>query len=230
MNIEALDPFLVLVLLLNFFILGSTRLGAVIYAVALQGILLGLAYPEAHGGEKWPTPSDPGALAGTGEAVRLLLLAVGMVLVKGFIIPRLLFRAVREADIRWQVEPLIGVIPTLLIGAVGTGLAMAFATTLPLKPGHTSTLVVPSALATVLAGFLMLTTRRKALSQVLGYLVLENGIFIFGLLLVEALPLLVELGVLLDLFVGVFIMGIIINHVSRAFPSTTTDQLSSLRE
>jgi hydrogenase-4 component E len=221
MNLQALDPFLVLVLLLNFFILAATRLGAVIYATAAQGILLGLIYPLAHG-----EPEEPGA----GHLARVLVLAAVMVVVKGGVIPWLLFRAIRVADIRWAIEPLIGVAPTLLLGAAGTGLAMLFAATLPLRADHTSNLVVPAALATVLTGALILTTRRKALTQVLGYLVLENGIFIFGLLLVEAIPLLVEMGVLLDLFVGVFVMGIIINHVSRAFPSTDTQHLSALRE
>jgi hydrogenase-4 component E len=224
MTIEALDPFLVLVLLLNFLILGSSRLTSLVYAGALQGALLGAIYPLAHG-----------VLAGShlAEPAHLIHpLAVGLVTVgiKGVVIPRLLFRAIRLADIRGQIEPIIGLVPTLLIGAVGTGLALLFASTLPLKPGHTSTLVVPSSLATVLAGFLILTTRRKAITQVVGYLLLENGIFLFGLLLVEAIPFLVEVGVLLDLFVGVFVMGIIIHHVSRAFPSTDTEHLSALRE
>ena len=69
------------------------------------------------------------------------------------------------------------------------------------------------AVATVWTGFLLLTTRRKAIMQVLGYLLLENGIFMFGLLLLEAIPFLVEIGVLLDLFTAVFVMGIIINHL-----------------
>jgi hydrogenase-4 component E len=66
--------------------------------------------------------------------------------------------------------------------------------------------------------------------QVLGYLVLENGIFLFGLLLLEAVPFLVEVGVLLDLFTGVFVMGIIIHHINRAFDSMSTEHLSELRE
>ena len=89
---------------------------------------------------------------------------------------------------------------------------------------------MPASLATVLTGFLVLTTRRKAITQVVGYLVLENGIFIFGLLLVEAMPFLVEIGVLLDLFVGVFVMGIIIDHINREFSSLDTEHLTSLRE
>lgn len=82
----------------------------------------------------------------------------------------------------------------------------------------------------MLTGFLILTTRRKAISQAVGYLVLENGIFLFGLLLLEAMPFLVEVGVLLDLFVGVFVMGIIINHINREFASVGTQHLAALKE
>ena len=78
-------------------------------------------------------------------------------------------------------------------------------------------------------GFLMLATRAKAIMQVLGYLLLENGIFLFGLLLLEAVPSLVELGVLLDLFTGVFVMSIIIYHINREFNSTSTEHLSKLK-
>ncbi|MBZ0088830.1 MAG: hydrogenase, partial [Thermoanaerobaculia bacterium] len=75
-----------------------------------------------------------------------------------------------------------------------------------------------------------LTTRRKAISQVLGFLMLENGIFVFGLLLVEAMPFLVEAGVLLDLFVGIFVLTIIIHHINREFASLDTRRLSLLKE
>jgi hydrogenase-4 component E len=93
-----------------------------------------------------------------------------------------------------------------------------------------SSLVVPASLSTVLTGFLILTTRSKAITQVVGYLILENGVFIFGLLLMEAIPFLVELGVLLDLFVAIFVMGIIIHKISREFSSVSTSMLSELKE
>jgi hydrogenase-4 component E len=89
---------------------------------------------------------------------------------------------------------------------------------------------VPASLATVAVGAILITTRRKAISQVLGYLVLENGIFVFGLLLVEAMPFLVEAGVLLDLFVGIFVLSIIIHHINREFASLDTRRLSLLRD
>jgi hydrogenase-4 component E len=82
----------------------------------------------------------------------------------------------------------------------------------------------------LLTGFLLLMTRIKAITQVLGYLILENGIYTFGLLLLQATPFLVEVGVLLDLFVAIFVMGIIINHISREFTSISTDRLTVLKD
>jgi hydrogenase-4 component E len=80
------------------------------------------------------------------------------------------------------------------------------------------------------AGFLLLITRRKAITQVVGYLMLENGIFIIGVLLSEALPLMVEAGVLLDLLVGIFVMGIVLNQINREFSTLNTERLSALKE
>ncbi|HEX7499474.1 MAG TPA: hypothetical protein VF524_04130, partial [Polyangia bacterium] len=75
-----------------------------------------------------------------------------------------------------------------------------------------------------------LIDRRKAINQVVGYLVLENGIYIMGLTLLHAMPFMVEMGVLLDLFVGIFVMGIILNHIRREFSSLDTAHLSALKE
>ena len=226
MTHAALDPALVIVLLLNFLILSAASIRLVIHAVAVQGVLLGLTYPLAH----FATHNDAKPDIGTWAIIRMVALVVGMVLIKGVIIPQLLLRAMREADVKWKVESLVGHTPMLLIGAMGTALAMVVSRSLPLSPGHASQMILSSSLATLFTGFLVLTTCSKAVSQVLGYVVLENGIFIFGLLLIQAIPILVELGVLLDLYVGVFVMGIIINHVSRAFPAATSEHLSALKE
>ena len=95
---------------------------------------------------------------------------------------------------------------------------------------HAGVLTVPASLATVLTGFLVLTTRRKAITQVVGYLTLENGIFVFGLTLAEAIPFLVEIGVLLDLLVAIFVIGIVINRIHREFASLDVTRLDSLKE
>jgi hydrogenase-4 component E len=208
------EPLLILALALNFVALGVSRLRAVITAVAFQGILLGLlpllVHPEI--------------------GLRGMVLVIVTIGIKGIIIPRFLIHAMREADIQHEVKPVVNFTMSLMLGAVGTGLAMAFSYTLPLRPEHSHLLLVPASMATAWTGFLMLTTRRKAIMQVLGYLLLENGIFLFGLLLLEALPFLVEVGVLLDLFTAVFVMGIIIHHISREFSSISTEYLSELKE
>ena len=141
-----------------------------------------------------------------------------------------IMRAMREADIQHEVFPVVGFISSLLLGAVGTALAIMYSYTLPLTEAHSNLLLVPASFSTIWTGFLMLTTRRKAINQVLGFLLLENGILMFGLLLLEAMPFLVEAGVLLDLFTGVFVMGIIIHHISREFASMSTEYLSELKE
>jgi hydrogenase-4 component E len=222
MNLSLVDPALVAVVLLNFFLLATTRLRAIIYGVALQGIILGVIYPLMH-----REPNDGGTMT---VSLRLLALATAMIVIKGIVMPRMLFFAMQRTNAPSKIDPYIGITASMLIGALATAAVIAFARKLPLRAEHASHLLVPAALATVLISFLILITRREAIAQVLGYLVLENGIFIFGLLLVDALPALVELGVLLDLFVAVFVMEIILNHVSRQFPGTTSDHLSALRE
>ncbi len=211
---QVLEPLLILVLALNFFALGVSRIRAVINAVALQGILLGMLPLFVH----------------SNLELRGLGLVVSTIVLKGFIIPAFLVHAMREAAIQHEVTPVVSYVTSLLLGAVGTALAMVFASTLPLEEQHTNLQLIPTALATLWTGILMLTTRRKAIMLVLGYLLLENGIYLFGLLLLEAMPLLVEVGVLLDLFTAVFVMGIIIHHISREFASTSTEQLTRLKE
>jgi hydrogenase-4 component E len=209
-----IDPLLVAVLLTNFYVLGTSRLRAAVNGTALQGGLLGILALAVHGEFSLTT----------------VLIAGGAFIVKAGVIPTMLLRAMRDAAIRREVDPVIGFIPSLLLGAAGTGLAILFAHSLPLASFQRGSLIIPASVSTVLTGFILLTTRRQAVMQVGGYLVLENGIFIMGLSLLNAVPFLVELGVLLDLFVGVFLMGIIIEHISRSFSSLDTTLLDSLKE
>jgi hydrogenase-4 component E len=209
-----LDSLLVIVFVLNFFALGTSRIGVAIRVVAAQGFVLAALPVLAHG-----------QVSAEGVFVGLIAGAL-----KGVAIPLLLMRALRAVDIRREVEPLISTGASMLLGALGAFVALAFTHALPLAEADQSLLIVPASLATVLTGFLLLTTRVKAISQVLGYLVLENGIFIFGLLLIEALPLVVEIGALLDLVVAIFVMGIMLSHIRREFSSIDTRGLSALRE
>jgi hydrogenase-4 component E len=199
---------------LNLLALGSSRLPSVIRAMAVQGVVLGAL---------------PLVLEHHFDAM-VALVAVGTIGVKGFVIPTLLRRAMRTANIDREIEPFIGFVPSLLLGAAGTLAAIAGARALPLLPEHAGTLLVPGALASVFTGFVLLVGRVKAISQVCGYLIMENGIYLFGMLLIHSTPLLVESGILLDLTVGVFVLGIIVDRIQRAFDSLDTRKLTVLRE
>ena len=199
---------------LNLLALGSGRLPAVIRAVSVQGMALGVMPVLIEHHFDW----------------MVTLVALFTVAVKGFVIPHLLSRATRAANVERENQPFIGFVPSLLLGTGGTIAAVALSRALPLLPEHTGSLLVPGAIASVLTGFVMLIGRAKAISQVCGYLILENGIYLFGLLLINATPLLVEAGILLDLTVGIFVIGIIVDRIQRAFDSLDTRKLTVLRE
>jgi hydrogenase-4 component E len=214
MNHGTLNLIIGLAMGLNLIALGSSRLPSLIRTVALQGMALGVMplLMETH--FNW----------------MVALVAVGTVAGKGFVIPYLLNRAMRAANIDREVEPFLGFVPSLLLGAGGTIAAVAMARALPLLPEHAGSLLVSGSVASVLTGFILLIGRAKAISQVCGYLILENGIYMFGLLLIHATPLLVEAGILLDLTVGIFVIGIIVDRIQRAFDSLDTRKLTVLRE
>jgi hydrogenase-4 component E len=212
--VTLLNAILVIVLGMNLFLLGTSRIVAVIRTVGLQGALLGLLPLLVH---------EHLDLA----AVATSIAAVGL---KSIAIPAILTRALRDAHIKREIEPLIGFLPSMILGAAATAFALLFAGQLPLASQHEGELLFPASMATVLVGFLILTTRFKAINQVIGYLVLENGIFVFGMMLVEPMPFIVEMGVLLDLFVAIFVICIIVNHINQAFSSMDTRRLVSLKE
>src|SRR4030095_15568522 len=207
------DVLLLLVVLTNFWVLGTTRLSSMIRAAAMQGLLLAALpialYPHA--------------------SLHIVGLAIGTLLVKAIVLPYFLTRAIREAAVRREIEPLIGFTASLIRGAAAVALSFAIAPRLEM-PGAPSGVLIPVALSTVIIGLLVLTTRNKALTQVVGYLILENGIYVFGLSQAERVPFLVEVGVLLDVFAGVFIMGIVVFHINREFDSLDSARLTELRD
>jgi hydrogenase-4 component E len=199
---------------LNLLALASSRLPSIIRAAALQGMVLGVIPLLLE--------REPSLL--------VLLVAVGTIAIKGFVIPGLLRRALRAAQIDREVGPILGFIPSLLLGAGATIGAVALAGVMPLRPEHATSLLVPGSFATLVCGFLLLLGRSKAISQVCGYLILENGIYLFGMLLIGSTPLVVEAGILLDLTVAIFVIGIIADRIQREFDTLDTRKLTALRE
>ena len=211
------DVILVYMVLSNLVMLGSTRVSACITLVAGQGLLLGFL----------PLLTPGHALSSSS-----LVLFIASVLIKGILFPRMLFRAERTAGVSRESHPLIGQGVSILVGVLLLGLAMWMGSMLKLPAGVevASPLVIPVSLFTLMNGLLLIICRSQALTQVLAYLVMENGIYIFGVSLARGQSLLVEMGVLLDVFVAVFVMGIAIFHISREFEHMDVDQLNVLRE
>ncbi|HNY92698.1 MAG: Hydrogenase-4 component E [bacterium ADurb.Bin431] len=210
-----IDIVLLLVLLSDLYLLSLTRLGASIRVMAFQGVLLALL----------PLLSAGGILSLHG-----LIIAVSSLAIKAILIPRFLSHAAREVHTGLAIDSHIPYGAALLTGMGMVLVSFWVARKFALPVTVTSRLWIPVSLAGVMIGLLMLIIRKKAISQVIGYLVLENGIYILGLSLAAQMPFLVELGVLLDVFAGVFIMGIIMNHIKNYFDDLDVDNLTILKD
>jgi len=209
------EALLVFMMLTGLLLLGSSRLVRLIRIVAAQGVLLGLLTLAAHPHEISP---------------RVLALAATIAVMKGAAFPWLLSRVLWQADVRKEVEPFISYNLSILVGALMLPVAFWLSARLPLPAPAISPLMVPVAFFITLVGLFVIVSRRKALTQVLGYVVLENGIYLFGVGLAAGTPMVVELGVLLDVFVAVFVMGIAIFHINREFDHIDADRLAALHD
>ena len=209
---------LLAIIVTDLFMLATGRLGACIRASAMQGVVLALL----------PLAVVPDAL-GT-HLVHVAAISTGTLILKAGLIPWLLLRALRGAGIRRDVEPFVSQHVTLLLGGCLVGLAFWASTKLPLPESHLPPLLVPTSLTTLLLGFLVIVSRKKAITQVVGYLMMENGVFVFGVGLTNAMPFVVELGILLDVLVGIFVFGIVIHHINAEFDHIDTGALSELRD
>ncbi len=191
-------------------------LSAIIRLLAWQGVALA-AIPVLRG-----MYDGDGALIGVGVAVLLL---------RGAILPRLLARAIgAESLSRREATPLVNTATSLLITAVLT--LAAFAATRPLvnlQPAATTT-AVPAATAVVLIALFVMVTRRHAVSQAAGFLMLDNGIAATAFLLTAGVPLIVELGASLDVLFAVIVIGVLTGRLSRTFGGADLDALQELHD
>lgn len=204
-----------LLLLVNLRMFATSRVDSLIRCVAAQAFLLVCLAVVTHEGslswEAWTFLSVTG-------------------LVKCAALPALMTRALRSAGIRREVEPLVGYRVSLFIGLAATGFSVWAAEKLPMPAGAADPLVVAVALISMITGIFLIVARRKAISQAIGYLAMENGIYVLAPALAVHGPLIVETGVLLDVFVGVFIMGVIILHIRQEFRHIDIDRLSELKD
>jgi len=191
------------------------ELRAIVALLAWQGLALA-AIPLAEG-----IYQDDAAL---------VLVGVVVLVLRAIVLPLLLFRAVgTEAHERRESTPLVNTTTSLLVTAGLT--VLAYAVTRPiiaLDPTPT-TRAVPAAFAVILIAVFVMVSRRRALSQAVGFMMLDNGIAATAFLITAGVPLIVELGASLDVMFAVLVLGLLTGHMRRTFGGTDLDQLRELR-
>lgn len=205
---------MMLLILTDMALLGLSRLRTCIAVSAFQGMLLGAFTILAHLHALAP---------------RIIIIGLASFALKGFVFPWLLRRSIREADVHAELEPYVGFSLSILAGVGMLGASVWLSGQLPLASPAGGNVVVPAALTTFFTGLFLIVARKKAITQCLGYIIMENGIYVVGIMSVVHVPVLVELGILLDVSVAVLVMGVAIFHINRQFDHIDTDQLDSLK-
>ena len=204
-----------LLLLIGFAMLAQRRILTLIHLFAWQGVAL--------------AASTLIVAYSTGQT-HLYFSAALTVTLKVILIPWVLHRLIDRLNVRWDVETLINIPTTLLIGIALAIFAFALATPISQLANTITRSTLGIALASVLLAFLMMIVRRKAVPQVIGFLAMENGLFFAATSATYGMPLVVELGVALDVLVGTFIFGIFFFHIREQFDSLDIRHMEKLKE
>jgi len=197
----------VVLILTTLLLTGSSRLRTVISIVAMQGWLLGLL----------PLLKNLHHLS-----VSILILGLSGIVFKGTVLPLLMQKVQKETGIQSDHRPYVSYGASLPLGVLLLGFTAWLAVSMSF-PAGTSLLNITMAMFMIFTGLFLMISRRLAIMQSLAYLVLENGIYALGIGISLEVPLMVELGILLDVFVGVFLMGNLVFHLDREFQHTEVD-------
>ena len=212
---QLVNLFAAVLLLLAFAMLAQRRMLSLINLFAAQGFVLFL------------TTGLVAALTGQHHLYWSALLTLAL---KVILLPWILHRLIRKLNIKWDIETLINIPTTMLVGIVLVVLAFNLSLPISQLAGTVTRSTLGIALACVLLAFLMMITRSKAIPQVIGFLAMENGLFFAATGAVYGMPMVVELGVALDVLVGALILGIFIFQIRERFDSLDTRHLERLKE
>jgi hydrogenase-4 component E len=212
---QLINLFGAVLLMLAFAMISQRRILSLIHLYTLQGVTLVLAT----------------ALVGYLTNQPHLYVSAGITLVlKAVLIPLLLHRVIDRLNVRWDIETLINIPTTMLLGI----LLVIFAFNLGLPIAQLSTSIARGtlgiALACVLLSFMMMITRAKAVPQVIGFLSMENGLFFAATAATYGMPMVVELGIALDVLIGVLILGVFMFQIRERFDSLDIRHLERLKE
>jgi hydrogenase-4 component E len=163
-------------------------------------------------------------------SLELFGVSAALLVVKGLLIPRVLNRAVAKIGLARVAAPYLGTTPALIICGALTILSFYVMTPIAASNPLPTADAIPLAFAGVLIGFFIMVNRRRAVTQILGFLMLENGIFLLALLATYGVPFIVEMGVFLDVLVAVLIMEVFVYHIKDNFDSIDVGELGKLKE
>jgi len=202
-------------LLLSFAMLTQRRILSLINLFAMQGFVLFLSTALVA----W--------LTGQGH---LYVSAALTLMIKVIALPWILHRLIRRLNVKWDVETLLNIPSTMLVGIVLVILAFNLALPISNLAGTVTRATLGIALASVLLSFLMMITRSKAVPQVIGFLAMENGLFFAATGAVYGMPMVIEFGIALDVLVGALILGIFVFEIRERFDTVDTRHLERLKE
>jgi hydrogenase-4 component E len=204
-----------LMLLLAFAMLSQRRILTLIHLFAVQGLVL--------------TANTFVVAYGTSQHHLYFSVLLTLAL-KVFLLPWILHRLIDRLNIRWDVETLINIPTTMIVGIVLVILAFNLALPISELAGTITRGTLGIAMAAVLLALLMMITRRKAVPQVIGFLAMENALFFAATSATYGMPMIVELGIALDVLVGTFIFGIFFFQIRETFDSLDIHHLEKLKE
>ncbi|MBF0119596.1 MAG: hydrogenase [Desulfobacterales bacterium] len=208
------DITLSLVLLPVLSTLGSSRILVLVKVIAFQGFLISIA------------PFFINKSISIGDIVFSIL----MIGIRGIIIPAFIYFAVKKIAIKKEVEPIIGYHASIFAGLFLIAFSVFISTKFNLPAAHNNKFLIPTAITTLVSGMFLLMTRRKAITMVMGYIMIENGTYLAGLTLSQHTQYIIEFGILLDVLVGIMLMGIVLHNINRTFDDIDTTLLRSLKD
>ena len=215
LSAQLINLFAAVLLLLAFAMLAQRRVLTLINLFAAQGFALACSTAIVAYATHQPHLY--------GSSVLTLLLKV-------FVLPWLLHRLINQLDVRWEFETLINVPTTMIIGIVLVVFAFNLAVPISQLASTVTRSTLGIAMASVLLAFLMMITRRKAIPQVIGFLAMENGLFFAATSATYGMPMVVELGIALDVLVGMLILGVFFFQIREQFDSLDLKHLEKLKE
>jgi len=214
-DLQVLNTLAAVLLLLSFSMLAQRRIVTMVNLLATQGAILFLATLLLA----WRTGEN-----------HLYLSAALTLALKVILLPWLLHRLIRRLDVYWDTEPMINAPSTMLIGLLVVIFAFGLAQPISALASTATRSTIGIAIAVILLSFLTMITRRKAMSQVVGFLSMENGLFFGAMSTTYGMPMVVELGVALDVLVAMLVLGVFFFQIREQFDSLDLHHLESLKE